>query len=106
MRKLKIPITGRLSYKDTVISNGPKGGTVQPSYKDPQVEFLLRAITGRNRAEVIAAGKCMTCMVTDLTPSSFVDDLSRDEYTISGMCQTCQDKVFGVDPFDISQDYD
>ena len=26
----------------------------------------------------------------------FRDNLSEKEYTISGMCQECQDKIFGV----------
>ena len=28
--------------------------------------------------------------------SPFRDDLSRKEYSISGLCQDCQDEVFGV----------
>ena len=28
-------------------------------------------------------------------PSDFRDGLSRKEFTISGMCQACQDDVFG-----------
>jgi hypothetical protein len=27
--------------------------------------------------------------------SSFRDELSEKEYTISGLCQTCQDEIFG-----------
>lgn len=27
--------------------------------------------------------------------STFRDDLSRKEYTISGLCQECQDDIFG-----------
>ena len=32
----------------------------------------------------------------DRLSSPFRDDLSRKEYSISGLCQDCQDKVFGV----------
>ena len=28
--------------------------------------------------------------------ADFVDDLSRQEYQISNLCQECQDKVFGI----------
>ena len=35
---------------------------------------------------------CMTC---ERGASEFRDDLSRREYAISGMCQVCQDAVFG-----------
>ena len=27
---------------------------------------------------------------------NFKDELSKREYKISGMCQTCQDKIFGA----------
>jgi hypothetical protein len=73
--------------------------------KSVSIESILTAITGKNRAAVIEAGECVFCNATNLAPDSFVDDLSRTEYTISGMCQDCQDKAFGVDPFDISQDF-
>jgi len=41
--------------------------------------------------ERVEAGVCATC-AGEVGP--FRDDLSRDEYRIGGMCQTCQDKVF------------
>jgi hypothetical protein len=34
------------------------------------------------------------------THTSFRDDLSRKEYQISGMCQRCQDDIFGADEED------
>ena len=40
----------------------------------------------------VDAGLCATC---DVEVGPFRDDLSRKEYRIGGMCQTCQDKVFG-----------
>jgi len=36
---------------------------------------------------------CTTCKTPHL---KFRDDLSIKEYGISGMCQTCQDKTFGI----------
>ena len=41
----------------------------------------------------VDAGLCATC---NDKPELFRDDLSRKEYSISGMCQTCQDDVFGI----------
>jgi len=76
----------------------------EPSQKSEGIESLLTAITGKSRPDTIKAGQCTTCDATGLTTASFTDDLSRKEYTISGMCQACQDSVFGTDPFDISQD--
>ena len=39
-------------------------------------------------------GKCPTCK-KDVDPAEFKDELSYKEYLIAGMCQSCQDKVFG-----------
>lgn len=77
---------------------------MQPSEKSPVIDAILADITGKDRRATILSGKCTTCLATELTVESFTDDLSRKEYTISGMCQACQDAVFGEDPFDISQD--
>tara|TARA_R110000744_G_scaffold117347_2_gene219356 strand:- start:313 stop:498 length:186 start_codon:yes stop_codon:yes gene_type:complete len=42
----------------------------------------------------VDAGLCATC---GNEPGVFRDDLSRKEHHISGMCQTCQDDVFGME---------
>lgn len=76
---------------------------MQPTEKSPHIDALLTAFTGKSRHEVIASSLCMTCGANPIP--EFTDQLSITEYTISGMCQTCQDSVFGVDPFDISRDY-
>ena len=39
------------------------------------------------------AGKCPTC---EKLVGQFRDELSKREFEISGMCQECQDNVFGV----------
>lgn len=47
----------------------------------------------------INAGRCPDCKM--LIPKEaggrlqFRDQLSRDEYSISGLCQQCQDEMFG-----------
>ena len=38
-------------------------------------------------------GFCATCG-GEIDPEEFRDELSRREWTISGMCQKCQDEVF------------
>ncbi|KKL57947.1 hypothetical protein LCGC14_2230280 [marine sediment metagenome] len=63
-----------------------------PSQKAPGINKFLSGITGRDREQTIKNDKCMTC---GGEASDFKDDLSRKEYTISGMCQGCQDSVFG-----------
>lgn len=48
------------------------------------------------RRESMASGKCLPPPIgcgKQLGP--FRDELSRKEYTISGLCQVCQDEVFG-----------
>jgi hypothetical protein len=60
--------------------------------KAPAIENLLTHFSGVNRVDVIKANKCTTCPGDAL---EFKNELSRREYTISGMCQKCQDKIFG-----------
>lgn len=45
-------------------------------------------------AAYIAEHKCPLCK-KDIVEVEFVDALSVREYEISGLCQKCQDKVFG-----------
>lgn len=42
----------------------------------------------------IAFGRCTLCG-QKVYINEFVDELSRREYKVSGMCQSCQDDVFG-----------
>lgn len=79
-----------------------------PSEKSPNVEDMITHVMGKSRVATIRSGKCMTCDVGllcrtcnkprgDTHPHLFVsfrDELSAREYTISGMCQSCQDSVF------------
>ena len=45
-----------------------------------------------------ATMRCIQLPIGCAGPATqFRDDLSRTEYGISGLCQTCQDKVFGTD---------
>ena len=46
-------------------------------------------------ADRIMCGQCVTCGSTLLRNKDFTSDESRHEYGISGMCQVCQDSVFG-----------
>ena len=43
-------------------------------------------------AKLKQEGKCPTCS-KEIT--EFRDDFSQKEFNISGMCQNCQDSVFG-----------
>lgn len=47
-----------------------------------------------NREEYIKNNTCVFCH-KKVTPESFRDALSLREFEISGICQECQDKIFG-----------
>ena len=64
----------------------------EPTQKSDAIESLVTALTGKNRVATIRGNKCMTC---NGEANEFKDSLSAKEYTISGMCQVCQDKTFG-----------
>lgn len=42
----------------------------------------------------VLEGKCATCK-DEIKEEDFTDDLSIKEYGICGMCQKCQNKVYG-----------
>ena len=62
------------------------------SKKSPVIEALLSSLTGVSRVGAVHEASCVTC---GGEARIFRDDLSRKEYTISAMCQDCQDSVFG-----------
>lgn len=64
--------------------------------KVPAIEGLLDGVAsmfGRDRKESMAGSICVSC---GKSAAEFRDDLSRREYGISGLCQACQDSVFGT----------
>lgn len=66
----------------------------KPSAKSKPIPDLLESLFGRTKA--ITSNKCVpppTGCGKDIT--GFKDGLSRQEYTISGLCQQCQDSIFG-----------
>ncbi len=60
--------------------------------KAPAIEDQMESIAGRRREQ----GHCVFENDGKEHNLNFVDELSRREYSISGMCQTCQDGVFGA----------
>ena len=62
--------------------------------KHPEIDAFLKNLFGKDRREMIENDLCMMCNNSAFT---FRDELSRREYSISGLCQTCQDKAFGED---------
>lgn len=74
-----------------------------PAKKPEVIDKLLTKLSGKDRIGTIELLKCTMCPNTDL---KFKNAISRKEYSISGMCQQCQDKFFGKDEpepdFDLS----
>jgi hypothetical protein len=69
---------------------------IVPTQKRSELELELAKIFGKSRPATIMAGSCMTCDTNDIVEADFRDDLSIKEYQISGLCQSCQDDVFGI----------
>ena len=66
----------------------------QPSEKAPALDAFITSLLGIDRKESIETKTCATCNA-DVELDSFKDKLSLKEFHISGMCQHCQDSVFG-----------
>ena len=66
--------------------------SINPTSKAPAIDLMLSSLAGKSREIQIASKLCMTC---NSNADTFNDELSIKEYSISGMCQSCQDKVFG-----------
>ena len=71
--------------------------------KSPEVTSLLNLLSsdisksrgkGMSRSSALAQNKCASCGA-DAHPSTFRDNLSRREYSLTAWCQKCQDKFFG-----------
>ena len=92
------PRPSKISWKKGLTST-PHSAIIHPmeaTDKHPALDALFSSLSGgKNRQDIIAQGLCMTCDRT--TTALFRDEVSRDEYRISGMCQSCQDSVFGAD---------
>ena len=61
---------------------------------DDMKDTVSMVLFGKKRSDCIAKGECVTCDDPDM---KFRDTLSHKEWTISGMCQKCQDLTFGGD---------
>jgi len=60
------------------------------AYNKKQITPLRRAVN-----EVISSGRCAWCSASkDKVQEGLKDELSREEYQISALCQKCQDETF------------
>lgn len=58
-------------------------------------EDIMRAMNFEKEVDRAKAGKCPFCDAV-INMNDFKDVLSVKEYGISGLCQRCQNKVFGT----------
>ena len=58
------------------------------------LDGMAKELFGRGRKVAMDNQMCVMC---GNDANHFTDELSRREYGISGMCQSCQDGVFSVD---------
>jgi len=54
---------------------------------------IMRSLGFGQEVDLVETGKCPFCKQT-VDESTFKDEVSRREFTISGLCQECQDKTF------------
>lgn len=55
------------------------------------LDQVSTALFGRRRSEAIETDICVCC---GKIATEFTDDVSKKEYSISGLCQKCQDFYF------------
>lgn len=64
---------------------------MEKTQKSPEVEALLEQLAPYGRGGQV----CAICGSDKVAATDFRDELSRREWSISLMCQKCQDEVFG-----------
>lgn len=68
-----------------------------PSLKSEQIDDLFKNLYGIDRKTSISDCTCVSCGAENITEESFRDSVSLREFHISGLCQNCQDSVFGTE---------
>jgi hypothetical protein len=66
----------------------------QPTKKSEGIESFLKDSLGVDRRKSITQKVCPFCSQA-VTLDSFKDELSLKEFHISGLCQSCQNSIFG-----------
>jgi hypothetical protein len=68
-----------------------------PTLKTEQIDTMFKNLYGIDRKASITNCKCVSCGAKNITEESFHDSISLREFHISGLCQNCQDSVFGTE---------
>ena len=68
---------------------------MEPSKKSTEINAFINHMTGGDREANIRADRCIPPPIgCGGAATDFKDALSRKEFSISGLCQKCQDKIF------------
>lgn len=73
-----------------VIVNVTPEGHILPTDKSAPIAAILETLSGVRRETNL----CALCHSEIVNYNDFRDDLSRVEFAISRMCQSCQDETF------------
>ena len=65
-----------------------------PTNKSPEIRGFMDFLAGCDTEDRIKKNRCTMCGGSAI---EFSDALSAREFQISGMCQDCQDSIFGDD---------
>ena len=76
---------------------------MKPTEKTVKIDSFLSMIFGVDRNYCVKNNICTNCGKS-INLSSFKDALYVKEYTISGICQECQDEIFEEDKEDFEND--
>lgn len=69
------------------------------SEKSKAIDQAITDMFGFDRVEVIQSNQCVPPPIGCGKPAlHFRDAISEDEFSISGLCQECQDQVFADEP--------
>jgi hypothetical protein len=67
----------------------------KPAYKTTSITKMLDNLSemayGRSASDSIKADVCVACGKPAV---EFTDEISKREFSISGLCQECQDRIF------------
>lgn len=83
-------------WRDRLPNNAEFVAAFKPSNKSTHLEQTLTKMFGHDRRDSIYQNKCAPKPIgCGKSIDSFRDALSEKEFTISGLCQQCQDNFFG-----------
>ena len=70
---------------------------MKPSSKSTAMDSALSDMFGIDRRDTITEDRCVPAPIGCGEPATeFTDAKSRKEFTISGLCQKCQNEIFGL----------